>query len=185
MTKRGSYVGIDVMKPVVPTQEKLAEQDAEDEAGSFFEHDLSTVEGAAKSVRPAGVLLAVKAVFSLFLTVYVGVSADWSQLLGSDLDEASYEAVNTPALLSLDYAIAAIWATALSVFVFLRSRIAAVLAALWVAIMWIAKVMIIASGDMSGLTGGTIFLLLLTATVGWAVAGSFAYHRLKTSPDAP
>jgi hypothetical protein len=165
MTK-GTYVGIDIMKPMAPTQEKLAEIEAEEDAGEFLDQNVDTLEGARNAVRPAGALLILQLVFTLFGGV-MAVLIVWN--------------LGTPAIIE---ATAVIWISAivlgvLAAFVFACSRIAAVLTALMVALMWMGKIVDITRGDFGGIILGTIFLVFLTGAAVWAVRGSFAYHRLK------
>lgn len=184
MTKRGNYVGVDILKPRAPTPEKLAEQDADERTEAFFNFDLSTLDGSANAMRPAGVLLGIKALFAFLVAASAGTQADWSQLGNTALDAVAYEAANLQALISITQIITMLWAIGLSVFVFGRSRVAAILAGLWVAIMWITKLASVAGGDWSSLLRGTVFLFLLTGAVALAIQGGISHHRLLKQDGA-
>ena len=168
MTKRGTYVGVDIMKPVAPTSEKQAELQAEAEADAFAGFDLNTLEGARNAVRPAAVLLGLQALFSLvFAALYAGQDVT----------------------LALTHTLGLVLLGSLAGFVFVGSRIATILAALWVALEWLTKVINILNGELGYILSGTIYLVFVTGAVAWAVPASFAYVRharkAKTEPAEP
>ncbi len=191
MAERGNYVGIDVMKPMAPTAEKQAELDAgvASDQASTLNFDLNTLEGARNAVRPAAVLFGLSALLALLTGILLTFQADWSQLTNTSLPAAEYTAANGRAYLALGLYVNAAWVGLLAVFVFLRSRVAAVVAAIWVGFRWILKAALVLSGDFSGLIFGTLFLVFLTGAVAWALPASFAHARLSrqagAGPDAP
>jgi hypothetical protein len=165
-----NFVGHDANKRVRPTAEKQAEIDAELDAGGMFEVDLSTLEGAAKSVRPAATMFTIHAV----------ILAIWATLLSlgnGDPDLALALWLSVPV------------ASALAIFIFLKSRIAVLLGVAYLGLLWFEKVLAVINGELSGLLGGLIFIVILTVTMFMAIPGSFAFHRLKaaggTNPAQP
>lgn len=153
-----NYVGPDGNKKYAPSAEKRAEIDGESDEGDFFEDDIKTIEGTAVWVRPAWIIFAVHSIYAIITSLPL-------ILVPSSLAWMAFGILS--ALIPI----------LLTVFIYLRSRIAAILAAVYVGWLWILQIVAIMGSNFSLI--GVAFMAGMTGAVAFAIPTSFAYQRLK------
>lgn len=159
--------------------ETEVEQPVEDDQGGWFDYDFSTLSGAARAVRPGGTMMIVVGLFNLFWSVIALLrDQSLSSALANEASATQIASVWDGFFLGL-FALIAIY---LGAMIFFKSRIAALLALLYVALRWLDRILVVTNGgNLLDQWRGLIFDGFLTYTVYLAVEGTFAYHKHKKS----
>lgn len=166
MSKPGNYAGVDILNPPAPdaVEEAELEGDHRDEDDLFdFDWsniDLSTLAAASNAVR------AVSAIFLLHFSV-------------GFFRSVANQMIETSPSFAIEVGVFA-FILLVGIFTYLHSRLAVILAGVYVGIMWIEMFFpFLEEAGRLRIPGGVSGLLLATATVGVGLAGAFSYHRLK------
>jgi len=145
-----------------------------DGKGGIFDFDIETMDGARNAVRPIALLLAWGAITRIVMGVYALVNTD----LDAYFSGAATDAQWVSAIDGFWMLFEAMVFSTIGVFVFFRSRIAAV--ASFAVLVWLVflKFAIIAGWLEGSLLSGLIYIGLFGGAVFLAIGATFNYHKM-------